>query len=150
MIEENIRESEDSIINVLIVLSNFPLDIPFTNKDIYLDRNKVLDIEIKKFLKDNNIKLEEEYYLYLKDNDEIIKELDKKQTSFKLGLKSNNEILISKIKLNGKKRFVKINEDLSFNNDSVLDVNKIKTKTKEIYIIIISFNLNFLINAMKI
>lgn len=130
MIEENIRESEDSIINVLIVLSNFPLDIPFTNKDIYLDRKKVLDIEIKKFLKDNNIKLEEEYYLYLKDNDEIIKELDKKQTSFKLGLKSNNEILISKIKLNGKKRFVKINEDLSFNNDSVLDVNKIKTKKK--------------------
>ena len=130
MIEDNIRESEDSVINVLIVLSNFPSDLPFTNKDIYLDRNKALDIEIKKFLKDNNVILEGEYYLYLKVNDEIIKELDKKQTSFKLGLKSNNEILISKIKLNGKRRFVNINEDLSFNKDSVLDVNKKRTKKR--------------------
>ena len=62
MIEDNIRESEDSVINVLIVLSNFPSDLPFTNKDIYLDRNKALDIEIKKFLKDNNVILEGNFF----------------------------------------------------------------------------------------
>ena len=133
MIEENYRESEDSFINVLIVLSNLSSDISFRNKDIYLDKNKVLDIEIKKFIKENNIKLEGEYYLYLKANDEIIKELDKRQTVFKLGLKPNDEILISKTKLNGKKRIVNITENLSFDNDPVLDVNKLKTKKKEKY-----------------
>ena len=130
MIEENYRESEDSFINVLIVLSNLSSDISFRNKDIYLDKKKVLDLEIKKFIKDNNIKLEGEYYLYLKANDEIIKELDKRQTVFKLGLKPNDEILISKIKLNGKKRIVNITENMSFDNDPVMDINKIKTKKK--------------------
>lgn len=150
MKEENIRESESSIINVSIVLSNLSSDIPFRNKDVYLDKNKVLDIEIKEFLKDNSIKLEGEYYLYLSINNEIIKELDKKKTVFKLGLKPNDEILISTIKLNDKTKKIVINEDLSFNNDSVLDVNKkIKKKKREIYIIIkISLNLNFIINIL--
>jgi alkyl hydroperoxide reductase subunit AhpF len=132
MIEENFRESEESFINVLIVLSNLSSDICYRNKDLYLDKNKVLDVEITKYLKDNKVDLEGEYYLYLMTNDEIIKELDKKQTVLKLGLKPNDEILISKIKLNEKKRIV-INEDLSFNNDPVLDVNKKKNKKKEKY-----------------
>jgi len=127
MIEENNRESENSYINVLIDLSP---NIPFENKDIYLDKNKVLDVEIKKFLKDNNIKIEEEYYLYLKINGEITKELDKKKTVFKLGLKPNDEILISKRKKIDRKKRIVIKEDLSFNDDPVLDVNKIQTKKK--------------------
>ena len=77
MIEENIRESEEKLINVLIVLSNLSSDISFRNKDIYLDKNKV-DIPTKKFLIDNNVKIKGEYYLYLKVDNEIIKELDKK------------------------------------------------------------------------
>ena len=77
MIERNLGESEDSNINVLIVLSNISSDIPFTNKDIYLGKNKVLDVEIKKFLKDNKVNLEGEYYLYLMANHEITKELNK-------------------------------------------------------------------------
>jgi len=128
MIERNLEESEDSNINVLIVLSNISSDIPFTNKDIYLDKNKVLDVEIKQFLKDNKVNLEGEYYLYLMTNHEITKELNKKQTAFKLGLKPNDEILISIKKLNEEKR-ININEDMSFDKDSVLDVNK-KTKKK--------------------
>ena len=132
MIEENIRKSEDSFINILITLSNLSSEISFNNKDIYLDKNKVLDVEIKNFLKDNKVNLEGEYYLYLMNNDEIIKELDKKQTALKLGLKQNDEILISKIKINKKKR-INFNEVLSFNKDSVLDVNKMKTKKKEKY-----------------
>ena len=143
MIEENIRESEEKLINVLIVLSNLSSDISFRNKDLFLDKNKALDMEITKFLEDNKVNLEGEYYLYLMTDDEIIKELDKKQTVLKLGLKPNDEILISKIKLNEKKRIV-INEDLSFNNDPVLNVNKTKTKKREIYTIIKkSLNLNF-------
>ena len=85
MIEENIRESEESFINVLIVLSNLSSDISFRNKDLFLDKNKALDMEITKFLKDNKVNLEGEYYLYLMADDEIIKELDKKQTVLKLG-----------------------------------------------------------------
>ena len=77
MIDRNLGESEDSNINVLIVLSNISSDIPFTNKDIYLCKNKVLDVEIKKFLKDNKVNLEGEYYLYLMANHEITKELNK-------------------------------------------------------------------------
>ena len=130
MIEENFRESEESFINVLIVLSNLSSDICYRNKDLYLDKNKVLDVEITKYLKDNKVDLEGEYYLYLMTNDEIIKELDKKQTVLKLGLKPNDEILISKIKLNEKKRIV-INEDFSFNNDPVLDVNKLREKSEK-------------------
>ena len=129
MIEENFRESEDSLINVLIVLSNLSSEISFKNKDVYLDKNKVLDLEIKTFLKDNKANLEGEYYIYLMNNDEIIKELDKKQTVFKLGLKPKDEILISKVKINKQKR-ININEDLSFNTDSVLDVNKKKARKK--------------------
>jgi hypothetical protein len=106
MLEENIRESEDSFINVLIVLSNLSSDISFRNKDLFLNKNKALDMEITKFLKDNKINLEGEYYLYLMTDDEIIKELDKKQTVLKLGLKPNDEILISKIKLNEKKELL--------------------------------------------
>ena len=128
MLERNLTESEDSNINVLIVLSNISSDIPFTNRDLYLDKIKVLDAEIKKFLKDNKVNLEGEYYLYLMINQEITKELDKKQTIFKLGLKPNDEILITQKRFNEKKR-ININEDLSFDKDSVLDVNK-KTKKK--------------------
>ena len=128
MLERNLTESEDSNINVLIVLSNISSDIPFTNRDLYLDKIKVLDAEIKKFLKDNKVNLEGEYYLYLIINQEITKELDKKQTIFKLGLKPNDEILITQKRFNEKKR-ININEDLSFDKDSVLDVNK-KTKKK--------------------
>ena len=128
MLERNLTESEDSNINVLIVLSNISSEIPFTNRDLYLDKNKVLDAEIKKFLKDNKVNLEGEYYLYLIINQEITKELDKKQTIFKLGLKPNDEILITQKRFNEKKR-ININEDLSFDKDSVLDVNK-KTKKK--------------------
>ena len=64
-------------------------------KEIVADKDNYLGEVIEDFLINNNIKIKNNYYLYLKRSNYCQKELDRDKYIDALGLKNNDTILIS-------------------------------------------------------
>jgi len=64
-------------------------------KEVSWNEEKTLGYLFQKFLSDNNIEINDNYLLYLKREDLIIKNLSKEKKLYELNLKENDEIMVS-------------------------------------------------------
>ena len=92
-------EVEKTKIELLINFENINLNRKLENQIIFLNPDELLEKRIKRLLKLKNIKIDGEYYLYLKRNGKIVKSIGKEQTILELELNSKDEILLSSVKL---------------------------------------------------
>ena len=99
--------NENAIINVIIELKGIKYEYLFNLK---LDKEKSLGREFKDFTRLKNHNIDSVYYLYLSRNQNIIKELDKKEQLSKSGIKTNDTMIITdkKIKINSEKKAIRL------------------------------------------
>ena len=64
-------------------------------KEVSWNEEKTLGYLFQEYLSDNNIEINDNYLLYLKREDMIIKELSKEKQLYELDLKINDEIMVS-------------------------------------------------------
>ena len=64
-------------------------------KEVSWNEEKTLGYLFQQFLSDNNIEINDNYLLYLKREDIIIKKLSKEKPLYELDLKKNDEIMVS-------------------------------------------------------
>ena len=97
--------NENAIINVIIELKGIKYEYLFNLK---LDKEKSLEKEFRDFIRLKNHYINSIYYIYLSRNQNIIKELDKKEQISKSGIKTQDTVIITdkKIKLNSQEKAI--------------------------------------------
>ena len=84
--------NENAIINVIIELKGIKYEYLFNLK---LDKEKSLEKEFRDFIRLKNHYINSIYYIYLSRNQNIIKELDKKEQISKSGIKTQDTVIIT-------------------------------------------------------
>ena len=89
--------NENAIINLIIEIKGIKYEYLYNLK---LDKEKSLGKEFRDFIRLKNHSISSIYYIYLSRNQNIIKELDKKEQLSKSGIKNQDTVIITDKKIN--------------------------------------------------